>query len=250
MPYKLKKARNKPLYWVITIETGKKHSKDPIPMEKAKAQLRILKSALKKGGADQDFDPEMAGLMGEPVQFAPIAAPIPNPFAGLFEPRPIRRRRQANKRAVSTVQGAIVTGDEKRKKTQGEYRGQGSRKKRGGSYEKLITTRMAANPSRTRNYVRDVIAAQGYTEMFVNVGALPAAGIQNITIPQRNNILRALNIIAAIELANGIITQEEHDLFNPPPAAGAPGSGPSGQNPTNSGNGNRKGRCIKCGLPR
>jgi hypothetical protein len=42
MPYKLRKAPNKPLYWVITIETGKKHSKDPIPMEKAKAQLRIL----------------------------------------------------------------------------------------------------------------------------------------------------------------------------------------------------------------
>jgi hypothetical protein len=131
MPYKLKKKRNEPLYWVITIETGKKHSKDPIPMDKAKAQLRILKSALKKGGADQDFDPEMAGLMGEPVQFAPAQA---NPFAGLFEPRPRRVRRPKPKRAISTVQGAIVTGDEKRKKTQGEYRGEGIN---GGKHKKF-----------------------------------------------------------------------------------------------------------------
>ena len=46
MPYKLRKAPNKALYWVITIETGKKHSKLPISLEKAKAQLRILESAL------------------------------------------------------------------------------------------------------------------------------------------------------------------------------------------------------------
>ena len=50
MPYKLRKARNKTLYWVVTIETEKKHSKDPIPKEKAKAQLRILESALKGSG--------------------------------------------------------------------------------------------------------------------------------------------------------------------------------------------------------
>jgi hypothetical protein len=49
MPYKLRKAPKRDLYWVITIETGKKHSKDPIPKEKAKAQMRILKSALKGG---------------------------------------------------------------------------------------------------------------------------------------------------------------------------------------------------------
>ena len=241
MPYKLRKAPNKPLYWVVTIETGKKHSKDPISMDKAKAQMRVLESVLegngkvylqklgqlrnehneneakikreyakmlkyaqdedlemldvlssplgkqyknaisererlkkefqywrsiqlkeeqnsiqeveeepeverppgteaaksglsairmlrkkkggkKRGGADQDFDPEMAGLMGEPVQFAP---PQANPFAGLFEPRPVRRRRHANKRAVSTVHGAIPISAPKRKKIQGEYRGQG-----------------------------------------------------------------------------------------------------------------------------
>lgn len=47
MPYKLRKAPKKDLYWVITIETGKKHSKLPIPMDKAKAQMRVLESALK-----------------------------------------------------------------------------------------------------------------------------------------------------------------------------------------------------------
>jgi len=50
MPYKLRKAPKRDLYWVVTTETGKKHSKDPIPMDKAKAQLRILESALKGSG--------------------------------------------------------------------------------------------------------------------------------------------------------------------------------------------------------
>ena len=49
MPYKLRKAPRKDLYWVVTIETGKKHSKEPILLEKAKAQMRILESALKGG---------------------------------------------------------------------------------------------------------------------------------------------------------------------------------------------------------
>lgn len=51
MPYKLRKAPNRDLYWVVTIETGKKHSKQPISMEKAKAQMRILESVL-FGGMD------------------------------------------------------------------------------------------------------------------------------------------------------------------------------------------------------
>jgi hypothetical protein len=46
MPYKLRKAPKKNLYWVVTTETGKKHSKNPIPLDKAKAQKRILESAL------------------------------------------------------------------------------------------------------------------------------------------------------------------------------------------------------------
>jgi len=46
MPYKLRKAPGKELYWVITIDTGKKHSKLPVPKEKAEAQMRILTLAL------------------------------------------------------------------------------------------------------------------------------------------------------------------------------------------------------------
>jgi len=42
MPYKLRKAPKKNLYWVVNSDTGKKHSKDPIPLEKAKAQMRLL----------------------------------------------------------------------------------------------------------------------------------------------------------------------------------------------------------------
>ena len=55
MPYKLRKAPRKNLYWVVTTETGKKHSKLPIPMEKAKAQLRILESTLKGGKLDETW---------------------------------------------------------------------------------------------------------------------------------------------------------------------------------------------------
>ena len=56
MPYKLRKAPNRELYWVITIETGKKHSKLPIPLDKAKAQMRILETALKGGNLREQRD--------------------------------------------------------------------------------------------------------------------------------------------------------------------------------------------------
>lgn len=49
MPYKLRKAPKKELYWVITIDTGKKHSKLPIPLDKAQAQMRVLEATLKGG---------------------------------------------------------------------------------------------------------------------------------------------------------------------------------------------------------
>lgn len=49
MPYKLRKAPNRQLYWVVSIETKKKHSKDPIPLAKAQEQMRILKQSLHGG---------------------------------------------------------------------------------------------------------------------------------------------------------------------------------------------------------
>jgi hypothetical protein len=45
MPYKLRKAPKKDLYWVVNKETGKKYSKDPLPKEKAKAQMGVLYAA-------------------------------------------------------------------------------------------------------------------------------------------------------------------------------------------------------------
>ncbi len=42
MPYKLRKAPNKNLYWVVNKETGHKYSKLPLPKERAEAQRRAL----------------------------------------------------------------------------------------------------------------------------------------------------------------------------------------------------------------
>lgn len=42
MPYKLRKAPNRDLYWVVNKETGKKYSKDPLPYDNAVAQMRAL----------------------------------------------------------------------------------------------------------------------------------------------------------------------------------------------------------------
>jgi hypothetical protein len=48
MPWKLRKAPNRPLYWVVD-DSGKKYSKDPLPLERAKAQMRALYA--NEGGA-------------------------------------------------------------------------------------------------------------------------------------------------------------------------------------------------------
>lgn len=53
MPYKLRKAPNRDLYWVVNKETGEKYSKEPIPKERAKAQMKALYANTDemKGGA-------------------------------------------------------------------------------------------------------------------------------------------------------------------------------------------------------
>ena len=45
MPYKLRKAPSRDLYWVVNKETGKKHSRDPLPRDRAEAQMRALYAA-------------------------------------------------------------------------------------------------------------------------------------------------------------------------------------------------------------
>ena len=57
MPYKLRKAPRRELYWVVA-EDGSKMSKDPIPRERAEKQMKALyiamrqKRAKRGGGAD------------------------------------------------------------------------------------------------------------------------------------------------------------------------------------------------------
>jgi len=48
MPYKLKKARGKEAYWVVSVDTGKKHSIDPLPLATAKKQMTALNIAMSK----------------------------------------------------------------------------------------------------------------------------------------------------------------------------------------------------------
>ena len=49
MPYRLRKAPKRDLYWVVD-DTGKKYSKDPLPKERAEAQRRALYAAEQRGG--------------------------------------------------------------------------------------------------------------------------------------------------------------------------------------------------------
>ena len=47
MPYKLRKAPKRDLYWVVGPD-GKHHSKDPLPKERAEAQMKALYSAMRR----------------------------------------------------------------------------------------------------------------------------------------------------------------------------------------------------------
>lgn len=47
MPYKLRKAPKRDLYWVIG-EDGSHKSKEPIPKSRAEAQMRALYAAMNK----------------------------------------------------------------------------------------------------------------------------------------------------------------------------------------------------------
>jgi hypothetical protein len=63
MPYKLRKARGKDLYYVITKDTGKKHSNEPLPLERAKAQMKALYASMDGSGIFDDIkDKGMAVL--------------------------------------------------------------------------------------------------------------------------------------------------------------------------------------------
>jgi hypothetical protein len=53
MPYKLRKARGKDLYWVVA-EDGTKKSKEPLPLERAKAQMRALYANMHLEGGSRE----------------------------------------------------------------------------------------------------------------------------------------------------------------------------------------------------
>lgn len=43
MPYKLRKAPKRELFWVVNTDTGKKHSIEPIPRDRAQRQMNLLR---------------------------------------------------------------------------------------------------------------------------------------------------------------------------------------------------------------
>ena len=45
MPYKLRKAPNRDLYWVVSKDSGMKHSEEPLPRARAEAQMKALYAA-------------------------------------------------------------------------------------------------------------------------------------------------------------------------------------------------------------
>jgi alpha-amylase/alpha-mannosidase (GH57 family) len=55
MPYKLRKAPNRDLFWVVNTDTGHKHSIEPIPKSRAQRQLNLLR------GIEHGFVPRLRG---------------------------------------------------------------------------------------------------------------------------------------------------------------------------------------------
>ena len=77
MPYKLRKAPGRDLYWVVNAETGKKYSKDPIPKDKAKSQLKLLRQL--KGGAEPvlpDFSEKSIEVQEDTQNYVPAYTPL------------------------------------------------------------------------------------------------------------------------------------------------------------------------------
>jgi len=91
MPYYIRKAPNRDLYWVITRETKKKHSKQPIPLEKAQAQLRILNQQLTGLGIFQSkaqvvpiMRPELTQKIKKSLKAVPLQLYL-NKLAEIFQ---------------------------------------------------------------------------------------------------------------------------------------------------------------------
>ena len=92
MPYKLRKAPNRNLYWVVTSETGKKHSKEPIALEKAKAQMRILEKALVGGTIPRNVAQQFINILEE----VPRRLNLENDLRVLYNALPVEDRHKVD----------------------------------------------------------------------------------------------------------------------------------------------------------
>ena len=73
MPYKLRKAPKRDLYWVVNKETGKKYSNEPLPKERAKAQMKALYAQEKTdGGAKQYLEKPVGSKRMSSQKFAEL----------------------------------------------------------------------------------------------------------------------------------------------------------------------------------
>lgn len=83
MPFKLRKAPKKDLYWVVGPD-GKHHSKDPLPKERAKAQMRALYAAEggyeMKGGMRASRDIRTTVKESRATRPTPVSATPPPGF--------------------------------------------------------------------------------------------------------------------------------------------------------------------------
>ena len=93
MPWKLRKAPKKDLYWVINKETGKKYSKEPLPKARAEAQMRALHANVPAEGG-----------MNPPPAPPPLALPAPNPV-GLINPNQQELQQQQMKKKRLKARG-------------------------------------------------------------------------------------------------------------------------------------------------
>jgi hypothetical protein len=78
MPYKLRKSPGRNLYWVVNKDTGRKHSKKPLPRSRAQAQMRALYAAENGYVLDRSMrsrsSRSMRGGLGKEVKFGTIGA--------------------------------------------------------------------------------------------------------------------------------------------------------------------------------
>lgn len=98
MPYRLRKAPKRDLYWVVDDE-GKKYSKDPLPKERAEAQIRALYAAEKRGGNGDG-----------PVVAAASAPPPPPPPPPPYRPEHYKKKAEKKRPSKKEIDAMMALG--------------------------------------------------------------------------------------------------------------------------------------------